>query len=209
MMRGVNQQGVSGPSTANPGCAWLFRSAAEARRLDTAVFAAIAATPTPSLDNGLRRLSRAANYSRLSIASGAVLAAAAGRNGGAAAGMGLASVAVTSAALNLGVKPIVRRRRPDRVEQQVPLARQVRMPSSTSFPSGHSAAAFAFATGVGHVLPAAGVPLRALAALVAYSRVHTGVHYPSDVLVGAMLGTALSQVSIHALGRPRPKSRGG
>ena len=66
----------------------------------------------------------------------------------------------------------------------MPRARQVRMPSSTAFPSGHSAAAFAFATGVGQVLPAAGVPLRVLAALVAYSRVHTGVHYPGDVLVG-------------------------
>jgi undecaprenyl-diphosphatase len=115
--------------------------------------------------------------------------------------MGLASVAVTSATLNLLVKPLVHRRRPDRVAEAVPLARQVRMPSSGSFPSGHAAAAFAFATGVGHVLPSSGVPLRALAALVAYSRVHTGVHYPSDVLVGAMLGAALAQVITRALER--------
>ena len=79
------------------------------------------------------------------------------------------------------------------------------MPSSRSFPSGHSAAAFAFATGVGHVSPAAAVPLRVLAALVAYSRVHTGVHYPADVLVGALIGTGLAQFTTHMLARRRPR----
>jgi membrane-associated phospholipid phosphatase len=83
----------------------------------------------------------------------------------------------------------------------VPVARHVRMPSSTSFPSGHSAAAFAFATGVGAVLPRAAIPLRGLAALVAYSRVHTGVHYPGDVVAGALIGTTLAQLTTHALDR--------
>ena len=77
------------------------------------------------------------------------------------------------------------------------------MPISTSFPSGHSAAAFAFATGVGHVMPRAAVPLRALAALVAYSRVHTGVHYPGDVVAGSLIGTAVAQTAVHALDRGR------
>jgi undecaprenyl-diphosphatase len=49
------------------------------------------------------------------------------------------------------------------------------------------------------VLPAAAVPLRALAALVAYSRVHTGVHYPGDVIVGSLIGGALAQATVHAL----------
>jgi undecaprenyl-diphosphatase len=149
----------------------------------------------------MARLSRAADYSRLSLASAAILAATGGRRGRRAAAMGLASVAVTASLVNLGVKPLGRRRRPDRVAEQVPIARHVRMPSSTSFPSGHSAAAFAFATGVGDVLPPAGIPLRGLAALVAYSRVHTGVHYPGDVVAGALIGTALAQLTTHALDR--------
>jgi membrane-associated phospholipid phosphatase len=204
----MNEDELSRPWIGARGWAWLSRPAIQARRLDVAVYAAIAATPTPSLDRGLSRLSRAANYSRLSILSAAVLSVTAGAPGRAAARMGLASVVVTSATLNAGIKPIVRRRRPDRIAQDVPLARQVRMPESASFPSGHSAAAFAFATGVGQVLPAAGFPLRALAALVAYSRVHTGVHYPSDVLVGALLGGALSQVTAHTLERHRPEPPG-
>jgi membrane-associated phospholipid phosphatase len=174
---------------------WL----AEAARVDAAVYSAIARTPTPTLDRAMSRLSRAADYSRLSIASAAVLAAAEGRVGRRAATRGLASVAVTSAVVNLAVKPLGHRRRPDRAAQEVPVARHVVMPGSSSFPSGHSAAAFAFATGVGSTMPNAAVPLRALAAVVAYSRVHTGVHYPGDVAIGSLIGGALSQVTTRAL----------
>ena len=81
------------------------------------------------------------------------------------------------------------------------------MPVSRSFPSGHAAAAFAFATGVGHESLAAAVPLRALAVLVAYSRVHTGVHYPADVLAGAVMGTALAQFTARARDRHAPHAR--
>jgi undecaprenyl-diphosphatase len=147
----------------------------------------------------MSRLSRAADYSRLSLASAAVLALTGGRKGRRAAVIGLASVAVTATVANLIAKPLGRRRRPDRIAQEVPLARQVRMPVSSSFPSGHSAAAFAFATGVAHVSPSAAVPLRVLAALVAYSRVHTGVHYPGDVVAGSLLGAALAATTAHAL----------
>ncbi len=173
----------------------------DAERIDVAVYAAIAQTPTPTLDSAMARLSHAANYSRLSVASAAVLAATGGRRGRRAAASGLAAVAAASSVANLAVKPLGRRRRPDRAARQVPVARHVRMPASTSFPSGHSAAAFAFATGVGHVLPPAAIPLYGLAALVAYSRVHTGVHYPGDVVAGALMGTALAQVATHALER--------
>jgi undecaprenyl-diphosphatase len=171
----------------------------EAERLDVGVYAAIARTPTPVIDRAMGRLSRAADYSRLSLGSATVLALAGGRDGRRAAATGLASVAVTAIVANLIAKPLGRRRRPDRVAQEVPVARQVPMPVSSSFPSGHSATAFAFATGVGHVSPVAAVPLRALAALVAYSRIHTGVHFAGDVVIGSLLGTALAQATARSL----------
>jgi undecaprenyl-diphosphatase len=68
------------------------------------------------------------------------------------------------------------------------------MPHSASFPSGHTASAVAFALVVGEVLPPAAVPLGALAAIVGYSRVHTGVHYPGDVAGGVVLGAASAAV---------------
>ena len=173
----------------------------DAERLDLAIYAAIARTPTPALDVALSRLSRAADYSRLSMTAAALLALAGKRTGRRAAAQGLASLAVASIVVNLAAKPLARRRRPDRTAADVPLERHVPMPSSRSFPSGHSASAFAFATGVGHVSPAAAVPLRALAGVVAYSRVHVGAHYPADVLAGALLGTALAQLTTHLAGR--------
>jgi len=175
----------------------------DAHRLDLAVYAAVAATPTPAMDEGLRRLSGAADRSKLWVACSALLAAIGGPRGRRAAENGLASIALTSAVVNLGLKPLGDRRRPDRVTAEVPLTRQVTMPRSTSWPSGHSASASAFATGAGAASPAAGIPLTALASLVPYSRVHTGVHYPSDTIAGAVSGVSLAPVAVTALGRRR------
>ena len=174
---------------------WLL----DAGRVDVAVYQAVTETPTPSLDVGMRRLTRASDYSRLWLGCALILAATRGSSGRRAAVGGLASVAVASATANLVLKPLSRRRRPDPSEMLA--SRRSRLPGSSSFPSGHAASAFAFATGVGTVLPREAIPIRALAALVAYSRVHTGVHYPADVLVGAFLGTTLAQLTCRALGR--------
>jgi membrane-associated phospholipid phosphatase len=175
----------------------------ESEALDLAVvYAAISATPTPALDRFNAALSRAADGSKLWIAAAAVLATT-GDRGRRAAVDGLASIAVTSGIVNLVIKPRYRRRRPDRIAHRVPLARQVDMPRSTSFPSGHAASAFAFASGVAREMPIAAVPLEAAAALVAYSRVHTGVHYPIDVIAGAVVGGALAPLTTAALDRHR------
>jgi undecaprenyl-diphosphatase len=163
----------------------------EAGQLDRAVYAAIATVPTPTLDRALWRLSRAADHSALWLAAAATMALTGGRRGRRGAALGGVAIALTSALVNVGIKPAARRERPDRAGSRVPPARYVRMPLSRSFPSGHAASAFAFATAAGHEVPAAGPPLRALAALVAYSRVHTGVHYPGDALIGALIGSSV------------------
>ncbi len=178
-----------------------MRGLRELDNLDAALYAAVAQTNAPALDRSMARLSEAANYSRLSIASASLLALAGGPQGRRAAGYGLACVTVTATIVNLLVKPLTSRRRPDRAAEGVPTDRHVRMPVSTSFPSGHTAAAFAFATGVAHVMPPAAIPLRVLASAVAYSRVHTGVHYPGDVLAGAAIGVGLARLTNRALDR--------
>ena len=80
--------------------------------------------------------------------------------------------------------------------------------TSTSFPSGHSASGFAFASAVAGTLPIAASPLRALAAAVAYSRVHTGVHYPGDVVVGSLIGVTIGEATaLIARGMHRRRQR--
>jgi undecaprenyl-diphosphatase len=61
-------------------------------------------------------------------------------------------------------------------------------PGSFSFPSNHAATSFAAASIIGHLFRRAAIPAFFLAVLIAFSRIYVGVHYPSDVLGGAVLG---------------------
>jgi undecaprenyl-diphosphatase len=176
-------------------------------RLDEAVYRAVAATPSPTLDEPLRRLSNAANRSVLWIAIAGGLAAVGGHAGRRAAAAGLIAIGASSAVVNLGLKSLAERDRPDRAGAGVEPDRHVPMPGSTSFPSGHSASGFAFATAVGAEIPILALPLRLLAAAVAYSRVHTGVHYPGDAIAGSLVGGATGVVVARvALRRRRSRS---
>ena len=192
---------------AGPGRQWLAAGLQQAGQVDRAVYAAIASVDTPALDRPVRRLSRAADKSRLWLGTAAVLAVAGGPAGRRAAARGLVAVGVTSALVNLGVKPVYARRRPDRAGAGVPSRRQVTMPLSTSFPSGHSASAFAFASAVGRDLPWLSLGLHLLAGGVAYSRVHTGVHYPGDTIIGAIIGASTAHAVSGLVDRHVPALR--
>jgi undecaprenyl-diphosphatase len=175
-------------------------------RIDAAVYRAVAETPTPALDAVLRRASRAADRSFLWGVVALGLSVTGGSRGRRAATRGLASIALASAVVNIGLKPLHRRRRPDNAAVAATPGRSVRMPRSASFPSGHSASAFAFATAVGAEIPPLGLPLRMLAATVAYSRVHGGAHYPADVVAGSLIGGAAAAFVARA---PRRSPHGG
>jgi membrane-associated phospholipid phosphatase len=174
---------------------------------DLAIYRAIAASPTPTLDRALRGLSKAANHSKLWLAIAGALAVSGGDAERRAAARGLASIGVASAVVNIAAKSWARRQRPDPVANAVPAARHLRMPTSSSFPSGHAASAQAFASAVGSELPWLSLPLQALATSVAYSRVHTGVHFPADVIVGAGIGASCAALVEFTARRPRRRRR--
>jgi hypothetical protein len=96
---------------------------------DRSLYATVAASATRSVDGPARQLSRAANYSRIWIAIAAGIAVAGTPDARRAALRGLMAIGVTSATVNLGIKSVHPRRRPDRTRTDVPLSRQVAMPS--------------------------------------------------------------------------------
>jgi undecaprenyl-diphosphatase len=160
---------------------------------DRAAYRSVAGLSTPMLDEPLRGVSDFANHSKPWLVTAGLLTIFGGRQGRRAARTGLLAVGLTSLVVNQPMKRLGERHRPDRDRLGVPQQRWVTMPSSTSFPSGHSASAAAFAVAVGDLVPALKLPLRGAALVVAASRVYTGVHYPSDVLVGAAVGAFLGR----------------
>lgn len=107
------------------------------------------------------------------------------------------SLALSFVINNLFLKNIVARTRPYEVVEG--LHRLIEKQSDYSFPSGHTASSFAVAVILYLELPKKyGIPLLILAVLISFSRLYLGVHYPSDVLAGALSGTLVA-VAVHRL----------
>lgn len=142
----------------------------------------------PATDAAFLALSRSADRGRLWFSIAAVLYAARQRR---AALRGVLSLTVASIVANLIGKKLFGGDRP--LLKDIPVGRRLKKPpTSGSFPSGHSASAGAFAVGVALESPVSGAALAPLAWSVAYSRLHVGAHWFSDVIGGYLLGAGVA-----------------
>jgi membrane-associated phospholipid phosphatase len=151
-------------------------------RTDLRLFALVRSTARPPVSDLVARFSSLGEHAALWLAMGA-LGALVDRPRRERWKRGTLVVGATYAA-NTAIKAIVRRHRP--VVEGLPAL--VATPTELSFPSAHSSTSFAAARAYGQLMPAG--PLYATAAAMAASRVYLGVHYPTDVAAGALLGLA-------------------
>lgn len=156
----------------------------------------------PLPDTALTLLSGLADNGKLWYGVAAVLAASGRRRQRTAAAAGLLGMGFASALVNGPLKFVWQRDRPTTAVLGTG-GTLLPLPRTYSFPSGHSASAFAFATGSALALPAVTPAVVPLAAAVAYSRVHTGVHFPSDVLAGSAIGAAAGATASRIVVRAR------
>lgn len=148
---------------------------------------------TPAAERAVARFSKLGEHGAVWVAIGSAGALASSGERRRRWTHATATVAATYG-LNTLVKLVVRRRRPD-LPGLPPLAST---PTQLSFPSAHSSTSFAAALAYRRLgVPAA--PLYGLAGGLALSRLYLGLHYPSDVLAGALLGSAVA-----AARTPRP-----
>ncbi len=137
LARRLEDRGTTGHPVAAKASGVLHRLG----ELDRAAYVAVARMSTPALDAPLSRLSHFANHSKPWFLVAGALALFGGRTGRRAARAGVVAIGAASLVVNQPMKLAGDRARPDREGHAVPEARWVPMPTSTSFPSGHSASA--------------------------------------------------------------------
>lgn len=98
-----------------------------------------------------------------------------------------------SAIVNGGIKPLVGRERPEGWEGVA--EHDVRRPKTNSFPSGHASSGVVAATLLSAAVPAARPVWWSLAAIVAWSRLHTRMHHASDIVAGAGIGWLIAKAA--------------
>jgi undecaprenyl-diphosphatase len=158
-----------------------------ANALDLALYRRVRSLAhTPEHVRWVRRYSKLGEHGAIWLALGAGAAALDARNRRhwlrATASVGAAYAVSTS------IKMAIGRQRPA-IED---LPHLMATPTGLSFPSSHSTSSFAAARAFGALLP--GAPLQLAAAAMAFSRLYLGVHYPSDIVAGAALGTAIGSL---------------
>ena len=117
----------------------------------------------------------------------------------------VATTALTTSFVTTLFKYLVQRDRPPTIVlDPEPL---MDVPTTSSFPSGHTSTSFACAYVISRLAPRLTVFVFVLAALIGFSRVYVGVHYPLDVLAGAVLGVAVAKALLTLLAALRRSPR--
>jgi decaprenylphosphoryl-5-phosphoribose phosphatase len=142
---------------------------------------------TPAFEKAAKALGKAGNNGTVWVVVGVLLAVFDGSNR--EAWLICAALGPIAIGLNYVVKLVVKRPRPV-LEGLPPLGGA---PSSLSFPSAHATSSFAVATAMTRVEPWGALAL-VLALALSLGRPYLGMHYPSDVLVGAVLGVLLGLI---------------
>ncbi|WP_344494053.1 phosphatase PAP2 family protein [Streptomyces enissocaesilis] len=175
----------------------------DARRVDRRLTSRIASWDSLWARQALPAVESAAEKTKLWWGAALAMATVGGRSERKAAAGGVAGMLTAQLIANAVCKQLYDRRRPP--VEMIPHDDAEDRPDSSSFPSGHTAAAVGFTVAVAFTSPWLGAAAAVPTVMVALERVHTGAHYPSDVVVGAAIGVG-SAVLVHHAPRLLPRA---